>query len=313
MTPAARELAYACRVRQATRGVLVLEARAGAVTAAPVAARLAPRFLCDPRRPADGGLRPGSEAGAALAELTQVAGWLLFDAEQQRAAHRFSTLALTLARASGDRASERLVLATLAMQAAHLGRPGAALRLSGTALTAPRLTPRVAAVFRLRQAQAHALGGRRAAALRAVRHAHSLVLDGPADRDPAWVWWVDEVETAGHLGLTYAALGAWHRAVDQLTAVTGAGGFRALFDAELLAAQLRCGAWRDAAALAADLAARADRLQSARATRVLHRALRPLLTAPPTGPTPPAAVREAAHWLDAHLRVPHDGTTGRSS
>ncbi|MCX2968370.1 MULTISPECIES: DNA-binding protein [Streptomyces] len=312
MTSAAREAAYACRVRRATRRVLALEASAGALAAAGAAARLSARALAAADRPADGGLRPGSDAGAALAELTQVTGWLLFDAERHLGANRFSRCALTLARASGDRASEHLALATLSMQAAHLGRPGAALRLADTALAAPRLTPRVAAVFRLRQAQAHARRGLAQPALRAARRAHSLVLDGPSRRDPAWAWWVDAEEAAGHLGLTYAALGAWHRAVDQLTSVTGAQGFRALFDAELLAAQLRGGAWDEACGLAARLAPRARTLGSGRAVAALYRAYRPLLAAPHLAPAVPPRVREAVHWLDAHLR-PSDGPTARST
>ncbi|MCZ7415729.1 DNA-binding protein [Streptomyces sp. WMMC897] len=319
---------YAARVRGATARVLALEARAGATAAGPEAARAAlaawagvragpPGQPAGPEFRRGSGLGPetgrGSDVGAALGELAQVAGWLLFDAERHRAAHRFCRLSLSLARHCGDRATEQLTLATLSMQAAHLGRPDTALRLADAALEQPRLPARVAAVFHLRRARAHALGGRRGAALAAVDLARGLVGEGPSPRDPAWAWWVDEDEVAGHLGLTHAGLGEWHRAVDALTAATrgepGTTGFRALFDAELLTAGVRAGAWRDATALAARMAQGAGGIGSARAAALAGRAARSAVAAAHV----PGALRDAARHLQTTLPPPYGGGTSGSS
>ncbi|MFE2040742.1 helix-turn-helix transcriptional regulator [Streptomyces sp. NPDC059477] len=54
---------------------------------------------------------------AAAAELAEVAGWALFDAEKQGSARRFNQEALFLARLSGDRAIELLIMQNMAMQA----------------------------------------------------------------------------------------------------------------------------------------------------------------------------------------------------
>ncbi|MFD2621977.1 DNA-binding protein [Streptomyces chumphonensis] len=300
---------FARRVRAATGAVLALEARAGAVAAGPEAARRAGRALALRRHLGDRAAEPGGGVDAVLAELAQVAGWLLFDAERHRAAHRFSRLALTLARGCGERSVEHLVLATLSMQAAHLGRPDAALRLARDVLDGPRLPARVAAVFRLREAGAHALAGRRPDALRALGRAGALVAEGPGPRDPAWAWWVDEDEVAGHAGLVHAGLGAWGRAVDTLTAAPGAPagttGFRALFDAQLLTAQLRAAAWHDATELATRLSGHAHVIGSARATTLLERAARTAAA----DPRPPGPLRDAARHLWTTLPSPYDGGT----
>ncbi|MEE1927083.1 DNA-binding protein [Streptomyces sp. TRM 70351] len=308
---------FARAVRLLTEQALALEARAGAVTAGPAAARAARRAGAGWRRVAARELRPGSEACAAFAELSQVAGWLLFDAGRHPLANRFCWQARALARACGERAVEQLVLATLSMQAAHLGRPDAALRLAEAALLdAPRMPARVAAVFRVRQSRALALTGQRARALHAAGHARALFLDGPQPGDPAWTWWIDERELAGHLGLVHAGLGEWSRAVDRLEPAGAAGdlagptAFRALFTAELLAAQLHAGAWHDAARLAARIAPRAAAIGSGRAAGVLRRSLAPLVARPDAARpvteagAVPGPVREAAHWLSAGLRTP---------
>lgn len=309
---------YAARVRGATTRVLALEARAGATVAGPEAARAALGAWAGVRAVPPGTaagpqLGWGSDVGAALGELAQVAGWLLFDAERHHAAHRFCRLSLALARRCGDRATEQLTLATLSMQAAHLGRPDTALRLADAALEQPRLPARVAAVFHLRRARAHALGGRRGAALAAADLARGLVGEGPSPRDPAWAWWVDEDEVAGHLGLTHAGLGEWHRAVDTLTMATdgepGTTGFRALFDAELLTATLRAGAWHDATALAARMAQSAGGIGSARAATLARRAARSAVAAPHL----PGALRDAARHLQTTLPPPYGGGTSGPS
>ena len=128
---------------------------------------------------------------------------------EQAAARLRYRRALHLSRvpgADGD-ALDLLVLSLMSMQEEQLGRPEQALRLAASALGREELTPRVAAMFHLRTAPAHARLGRRAEALRALRTARELFAEGPSQAEPSWAWWLDRAELLGHHGLLHAALG----------------------------------------------------------------------------------------------------------
>ncbi|MDF3287653.1 DNA-binding protein [Streptomyces silvisoli] len=278
-----------------TRRLLTLDQRVGARAAARSAALAANRSY---QSLAD------RELCAAVAELREVAAWILFDAEEQALAHRLNQRALAMARCCADRATERLVLANLSMQQAHIGQLRASYDTAALGLaTAP--TARVATVFAVRQARALAMAGQRATALRTFDRADSLFLDGLSDRDPPWAWWVDQHELDGHRGITLAALQDWDRAIELLEGVSQDGGcdapaYRVLFSTELLAALVGAGAWRQARESAERLMPYAHAIGSGRAVSSLRHTIRSIGSRSGT----PVPLRDAAHQLALLLPLP---------
>ncbi|WP_282795798.1 hypothetical protein [Streptomyces sp. CC224B] len=187
----------------------------------------------------------------------------------------------------------------------HTGRPRAALAAAARARGPRTLPPRVAALVLIREAHATALLGARHAPRELIGQAGSLFLDGVSRRDPPWAWWLDEAELLGHRGWVLARLGDTRRAVPALHRAATAPGpsYRHLFTAQLLAALVRAGAWRDAERLVADLAPRARTIGSARTTEVLgHLAHR--LREPGAAP---GYLRDAAVHLLESLPAPRAG------
>ncbi|MFF7726939.1 DNA-binding protein [Streptomyces sp. NPDC008001] len=244
---------------------------------------------------------PGSLQGtnsdrlAALAELCEVIGWILFDAGHYRAAHRMNLRALGLAELAGDRWTARLTLLNHSMLLAHTGHPVAALEAAARTAGPRRLPARVNSLVLVREAHAVALLGGRRKAVELISRAESSFLDGVSRRDPHWAWWFDRTELTGHRGWVLARLGLWDRAVPLLHHAATAPGpsYRRLFSAELLAALAGARAWRDAEQLIADLAPYAARIGSVRTTGTLARTalrLRGCAAAP-------ASLRDAAVFL----------------
>jgi tetratricopeptide (TPR) repeat protein len=154
----------------------------------------------------------------ALAELLEVAGWILFEEERQVEAHRHNVAALALARAAGNRDLETLTLLTMSMQRAHVGRFGEALDLAdvGAATTG---SPRVRAMFALRRARAYSRMRLATPALRALDQSRAALEEDPSA--PSWAWWIDEDELLAHRGAVLANLGRLSEAVPLLPDVPG--------------------------------------------------------------------------------------------
>jgi hypothetical protein len=267
------------------------------------AAHLAAHALARLRRRLDEGpLAPAyaRDINAAAAELAEVAGWVLFDAECHDAANRANQWALRLARAAGDRSIELLTVQNIALWAGWLGRPHDELTIARSVLDGKRLTPRVEAVFRMREARGLAGTAGAARAACSFGQARSLLQDGERGDDPSWAWWMKADEIDGHHGWTLMRSGAWEEAIPLLrraAAQEEAGaqvGYRGIFDAWLLTAYLGAGAWHDAVRTVEDLAPVVGRSGSGRAHAQLRRAARP-------GPGAPAWVRDALRWLDYAL------------
>ncbi|MEU4797649.1 DNA-binding protein [Streptomyces sp. NPDC023327] len=283
-------------VMRACRHLLALDAEHGpraAVPALRTAVRGVPELSVEPER-----LRHlDGELLAALAELSEVIGWILFDAGQHRRAQRANGRALALAELCGDRWTARLVLLNHAMLQTRVGRPRAALATTAR-VPGPRPLPaRVAALVLIRRAHAVALLGGDRAAARLVSRAGSRFLDGACRHDPPWAWWFDETELLGHQGWVLARLRRWDRALPLLhRAATAPGGpsYRDLFGAELLAALAAAGDWREAETLVADLVPRVAGVASARTAESLTATATRLKTCA----TAPASLRDgAAHLL----------------
>ena len=296
-------------IRALTAELLALDRTSGARRAAPAAIRAV--TAVEAAAAATGLLRPSSgRETAALAELFEVAAWILFDAEHHRLSHRLNRRALGLARRlpEEDRSLELLVLSVLSMQEAHLGRPGASLRISSSVLARKDLPPRVAALFHVREARAHAQLRRRADALRSLSIARELSADGPSPQDPSWTWWFDRAELDGHHGLVLADLGDPDGAASLLheaTASDAGPAYRSLFATELGRVLARAGAWRDADTWLSGLAEAVPDLGSVRALNSLGHAL----GAVERGRGVPRGLKDTTRHLTGLLgrELPHHG------
>ncbi|MEU9039299.1 DNA-binding protein [Streptomyces sp. NPDC048352] len=288
-----REAALRLAVRTIGR-LVALDTERGATAAVPAvreALRRIPELSADP-----GALHAyDPDRLAALAELSEVIGWILFDAGRYRHAHRMNARALALAQLCGDRSTGRLVLLNHSMLATHTGRPRAALDAAARVAGPRPLPSRVAALVLIRQAHATALLGGCRRPLELISRARSRFLDGVSARDPHWAWWIDEAELLGHEGWVQARLRRWDRAIPLLHRAATAPGpsYRHLFTAELLSALVAAGAWREAEELIARVAPGAAAIGSVRTTGTLGRTAAALRR--DTGA--PAPLRDAADFL----------------
>ncbi|MFD2122078.1 DNA-binding protein [Streptomyces cirratus] len=274
-----------------------------AVPAAREAVRRHPELSAGPDR-----LRGHSgDRIAVLAELSEVIGWILFDAGLHRHAHRANARALALAGLCGDRWTARLVRLNHSMLQTHTGHARAALETVSRVAGARPLPARVSSLVLIRQAHATALLGAHREPLELISRAQSRFLDGVSRHDPHWAWWIDQAELTGHQGWVLARLRQWDRALPLLHRAATAPGpsYRHLFAAELLGALARAGAWREAEDLITDLAPRAARIGSARTAGSLGGTVRLLRRAPRV----PAGLRDAAVFLQEHLPGPEPART----
>jgi len=203
---------YLGELRHTISHLVALDGAHGGGEVAPIALRsfrLAQRIL------SEGRYVPAIERDleAVTAELGELSGWLLFDAEQQDQARAVNAEALNLAHIAGDASMEWFILSNQALVSAHTGRPRGALRISQRVADRDVLPGRVQALFDVRAARALASLGDETAALRAFDRARSAFADGTTNRDPVWSWWFDERELPGHAGMMHASLGNYEKAL----------------------------------------------------------------------------------------------------
>jgi tetratricopeptide (TPR) repeat protein len=154
------------------------------------------------------------DMNSAAAELAEVAGWSLYDAEEHTQAEQANHEALKLTRLAGDRSMELFILQNMSMHEGHLGRARDSLNTARLALGMGRLSPRLQCLFRMREARALAQLGQGSDALKQLNRAKGLYLEGVRDSDPNWSWWVDETELAWHEGMVNKDLGRFSKSLD---------------------------------------------------------------------------------------------------
>lgn len=211
---------------------------------------------------------------AAAGELAEVAGWLAFDAERHDLVRRLNQESLYFTRLAGDRSIELLTVQNASMHAGRLGRPNEALRLARSVLEADyRLSSRLRTLFLTRQARALAQLGDESA-LRLFQRIRALYLDGVADSDPAWAWWVDERELAWHeamaqrdLGMTGPSMSEFYRSVEMIP--EGETRRQYVHRAYLLRAQIDTGSWSDVETTIRSLVPLVDQVASNRTVAIL--------------------------------------------
>lgn len=154
----------------------------------------------------------GRELFAAVARLTELAGYMAVDTGQPGLAQRYYIQALRLAQAAGDRGYGGYVLAaSMSHLAAQLGNPREIAQLARAAQEGARgrVTPRAEAMFHAAEARGHALlGDGRAADAVAGRAIEALErADAESGDDPVWIAHFDGAYLADELAHCHRDLG----------------------------------------------------------------------------------------------------------
>ncbi|MFB0618626.1 transcriptional regulator [Streptomyces sp. AGS-58] len=154
----------------------------------------------------------GRELFAAVARLTELAGYMAVDTGQPGLAQRYYIQSLRLAQAAGDRGYGGYVLAaSMSHLAAQLGNPREIAQLARAAQEGTRgqVTPRVEAMFHGAEARGHALLGDARAAHASTGRAVAAMerADGSRDDDPVWIRHFDEAYLADELAHCHRDLG----------------------------------------------------------------------------------------------------------
>ncbi|MEU2512768.1 transcriptional regulator [Streptomyces syringium] len=156
----------------------------------------------------------GRELFAAVARLTELAGYMAVDTGQPGLAQRYYIQALRLAQAAGDRGYGGYVLAaSMSHLAASLGNPREIAQLAKAAQEGARgqVTPRAEAMFCAAEARGHALLGDARAfqsvATRAVTCLEQAEGEGDSGDDPPWIRHFDQAYLADELAHCHRDLG----------------------------------------------------------------------------------------------------------
>ncbi|MER7048974.1 transcriptional regulator [Streptomyces jumonjinensis] len=167
----------------------------------------------------------GRELFAAVARLTELAGYMAVDTGQPGLAQRYYIQALRLAQAAGDRGYGGYVLAaSMSHLAAQLGNPREIAQLARAAQEGARghVTPRAEAMFLAAEARGHALLGDARTCQTVAGKAVSALERAEPDTgdDPAWIAHFDRAYLADELSHCYRDLGqaetAAHQAAEAL-------------------------------------------------------------------------------------------------
>ncbi|MBT2505393.1 transcriptional regulator [Streptomyces sp. ISL-98] len=167
----------------------------------------------------------GRDLFAAVARLTELAGYMAVDTGQPGLAQRYYIQALRLAQAAGDRGYGGYVLAaSMSHLAAQLGNPREIAQLARAAQEGARgqVTPRAEAMFWAAEARGHALMGDARACNAVAGRALGALERSEADTgdDPAWIAHFDHAYLADELAHCHRDLGqgeaAARRAQDAL-------------------------------------------------------------------------------------------------
>ncbi|MDI3422122.1 transcriptional regulator [Streptomyces luteolus] len=153
----------------------------------------------------------GRELFAAVARLTELAGYMAVDTGQPGLAQRYYIQALRLAQAAGDRGYGGYVLAaSMSHLAAQLGNPREIAQLARAAQEGARgqVTPRAEAMFYAAEARGHALlGDARSAHTVAARAEAALDRADSVVEDPVWIRHFDGAYLADELAHCHRDLG----------------------------------------------------------------------------------------------------------
>ncbi|MEV1049889.1 transcriptional regulator [Streptomyces sp. NPDC049887] len=160
----------------------------------------------------------GRQLFAAVARLTELAGYMAVDTGQPGLAQRYYIQALRLAQAAGDRAYGGYVLAaSMSHLAAELGNPREIAQLARAAQEGARgqVTPRAEAMFHAAEARGHALLGDARTCQEAAGRAIAALdrANTESGDDPDWIAHFDHAYLADELAHCHRDLGQADQAV----------------------------------------------------------------------------------------------------
>jgi tetratricopeptide (TPR) repeat protein len=155
-----------------------------------------------------------SELFSAVAELSEIVGWMHYDAGQHGTGQAYFTQALRLTREVGDDALSAYLMTTIAHQALHLGEPAAALRVAraGRTVAESAGSPHVLVEADLLVARSHAALGQAADATAALQSAERSYEQSESSGARTWEPQWDDVMFASHAGTCWSNIGNFKEA-----------------------------------------------------------------------------------------------------
>jgi len=151
----------------------------------------------------------GRQLAAACGELSQLAGWVAYDSDEQGVAQRYLIQALACARHADDPALAAEILAAQAHQALYLSRPDEAVDLARAAQSAAARGGSATLLTECLVMEAHGQAARNDAhACGAALAAAERTFDRAArEDDPAWLSYFDEAYLAARMAQCFRDLG----------------------------------------------------------------------------------------------------------
>lgn len=156
----------------------------------------------------------GRDLRVLAGEITDMAGWLAYDAGQHDTARRLWTEALCAAQLTENDRLTVLVMTDMSIQATSHGNPREAVELTQAAQRAARpfATPRLLSLLSAREARAHALLGDAKKCHATLWQAEQLLDEGQHPDDQEWLGFWGVADFFHHVALAHTGLGALREA-----------------------------------------------------------------------------------------------------
>lgn len=153
--------------------------------------------------------RVGRRLFGAIADLTQLVGWMAYDVGEHGLGQRYFAQALRLARASGDHVFGGFILSRMSRQATYLDHPQAAVELGvvGREGAAGHATPTAMALFYSVEARGYGLLGDVRACTAALARAEQYLDAAKPGDEPAWSRFFDEAQLSDEFAHCFRDLG----------------------------------------------------------------------------------------------------------
>ena len=159
----------------------------------------------------------GRQLASVAAELSQMVGWMAFDAEAHGLAQRYLVQALGLAKLADDNALAAEILAAMSQQAVYVARADQAIDLARVACTMAdwACSPVLVAECHVAEAHGHAARNDARSCSQALTAAeHSFASARSSYESPAWLTYFDEAYLSARIAQCFRDLGQGKRAAE---------------------------------------------------------------------------------------------------
>lgn len=159
----------------------------------------------------------GRQLASVASELSQMVGWMAFDAEAHSLAQRYLVQALGLARLAEDNALAAEILAAMSQQAVYVARADQAIDLARAACAMATRAGSPLLVTECHVAEAHGHAARNDArscsqALTAAEHSFAMARDN--QNSPEWLIYFDEAYLSARIAHCFRDLGQGKHAAE---------------------------------------------------------------------------------------------------